>query len=105
MDKEILRMQMLAGIITEGEYKEARQTQDAIRILNKIHQYGDKMTQEQANDLVAMAFTNLKSDVDDFFETYGSTMPDIIVQAYEDEKDHDDFHREYIDRYYDRYNK
>jgi hypothetical protein len=100
MDKETLRMQMLAGIITEGEYKKARQTQDAIRILNKIHQYGDKMTQKQADDLVAIAFTDLKSDVDDFFEAYGSTMPDIIVQAYEDEKDRDDFHRSYADRDY-----
>ena len=49
MNKETLRMQMLAGIITEGQYKKLLEDMEMVnRILDKISSQGkDSLTPEE----------------------------------------------------------
>jgi hypothetical protein len=94
MNKETLRMQMLAGIITESQYKQLLEDMEVVnRILDKISSQGkDSLTpaEKQYLDNYSKGSNNLKEpfrpgNIPEHIEEYLFNMVDLSLPEYADE--------------------
>ena len=101
MNKELYRMQMLAGIITEGQYKQLLENMEVVdRILDKISAQGkDSLSPEEKEylDAYSRGEENIleplsDNEVDNLYSQYpeleDSNFRGREFEGYDDDKEH-----------------
>lgn len=76
MNKEFLHMQMLAGLITEGEYKNMLDEEEGVN--DEIKNYFKIMIETQPEDVLTLIMDLVKNDGKNWAEWIDNIQADIV---------------------------